>query len=73
MAFIKLCVQDLTLGTPTGHPGEVGLIVPKHAVATDIEQDPEHAIPLYMVAIGIATLGEKPNGELAALSRALVI
>ena len=35
ITLIEIYVQDLTLGTPTGHPGEVGMIVLKHAVATE--------------------------------------
>ena len=35
ITLIEIYVQDLTLGMPTGHPGEVGMIVLKHAVATE--------------------------------------
>ena len=49
------------------------MTVPKHAVAAEQGQDIEHAIHLFMVAIGTVTLWEKPNGELVALSLVLVI
>ena len=49
------------------------MTVPQRAVAAEQGQDIEHAIHLFMVAIGTVTLREKPSGEVAALSLVLVI
>ena len=49
------------------------MTVPLHAVAAEQGQDIEHAIRLFMVAIGTVTLREKLSGEVATLSLVLVI